>query len=250
MYAEELPATVIKDKRVSVKLKPWCYIFNLVGYVLRYLDSLRETNLLVDVSFIPSDEIFLKIGGDHGGGSFKMSFQIANVYNPNKVFSILEAKDNKSNLMLCLERFKTHIAKFSQVKWAERNFRVFLFGDYEFLCTIYGLSGASGRHPCLWCHITKDKLAVPLSERVNMFTPRSLESLKNDHRNFVYTYNSNLAKTKLANNVISSVFFDIPLENICIPGLHNSRSIYEIIERIGAFCKTIRCEDSRDNGTK
>ena len=85
-------------------LKPCCYIFNLVGYVLRYLDSLRETNLLVNVSFIPSDKTFLQIGADHEGGSFKMSFQIANVNNPNKaentvVFSILEAKDNKFNAL-------------------------------------------------------------------------------------------------------------------------------------------------------
>ena len=44
------------------------------------------------------NEIHIKIGGDHGGGSFKMSFQVANVENPNRkdntvVFSIFEAKD-------------------------------------------------------------------------------------------------------------------------------------------------------------
>ena len=169
-----------------------------MGYVIHYLDCLKENNLLVD-SFIPSDEIFLKVGGDHGGGSFKMSFQVANVENPNKpentvVFSVLEAKDYKSNLLLCLERFKTHIAKFSQVKWSERTFQVYLFGDYEFLCTMYGISGASGRHPCLWCHITKDKLQVPLSERDGIFTRRSLESLKNDYHTFMDVYNSNLSK--------------------------------------------------------
>ena len=231
LYAEELPATVIKDKRVSVKLKPWCYIFNLVGYVLHYLDSLRETNLLVDVSFIPSDEIFLNIGGDHGGGSFKMSFQIANVYNPNKaentvVFSILEAKDNKSNLMLCLERFKTHIAKFSQVKWAERNFRVFYLEIMNFCvpCMVFQ-EQVEGIH-AYGAILQKISLQYLCPERVDMFTPRSLESLKNDHRNFVDTYNSNLAKAKLTNNVISSVFFDIPLENICIPGLHITRGVY------------------------
>ena len=83
-----------------------------MGYVIHYLDSLKENNLLVDSS-IPLDKIFLKLGGDHGGGSFKMSFQVANVENPNKpentvVFSVLETKDYKSNLVLCLERFKTH----------------------------------------------------------------------------------------------------------------------------------------------
>ena len=27
--------------------------------------------------------------------------------------------------------------------------RVFMFGDYEFLCNAYGLSGASGKHHCI-----------------------------------------------------------------------------------------------------
>ena len=244
LYSEELPATFIKDNKVTFKLTPWCYIFNLVGYVIHYLDCLKENNLLVD-SFIPSDEIFLKVGGDHGGGSFKMSFQVANVENPNKpentvVFSVLEAKDYKSNLLLCLERFKTHIAKFSQVKWSERTFQVYLFGDYEFLCTMYGISGASGRHPCLWCHITKDKLQVPLSERDGIFTCRSLESLKNDYHTFMDVYNSNLSKAKLVNNVINDVFFDIPLEKICIPGLHITLGVYiKLLRELEHFAKQL-----------
>ena len=43
---------------------------------------------------IPSDEVWLKIGGDKGGGMFKMAVQIVNVRNPNApkntcVFSII-----------------------------------------------------------------------------------------------------------------------------------------------------------------
>ena len=57
-----------------------------------------------------TNEIHLKIGGDHGGGTFKMSFQVGNVEHPNKpsntiIFSHMEAKDYKSNLVLRLERF-------------------------------------------------------------------------------------------------------------------------------------------------
>ena len=48
------------------------------------------------------------------GGSFKMSFQDANTDHPNKaentvLFGIMEAKDYKANLLLCLQRFKAHI---------------------------------------------------------------------------------------------------------------------------------------------
>ena len=57
-----------------VELRPWCNIFNLVGYVLYYLDNLKAMIKLVQLSFITDVEIHLKIGGDHGCGSFKMSF--------------------------------------------------------------------------------------------------------------------------------------------------------------------------------
>ena len=113
LRCEEIPATFLKEKKIIVKLVPWCYIFNLVGYVLHYLNNLQSTGLFTDPAFIPSNDVFLKIGGDHGGGSFKMSFQIANTDHPNKVentvlFSVMEAKDSKANLLLCLQRFKTH----------------------------------------------------------------------------------------------------------------------------------------------
>ena len=53
--------------------------------VLHYLNNLQSTGLFTDPAFIPSNEVFLRIGGDRGGGSFKMSFQIANTDHPNKV---------------------------------------------------------------------------------------------------------------------------------------------------------------------
>ena len=69
----------------------------MVGHVLRHLDTLKSLNKLFQHSFIPDDEIHLKVERDHGGGSFKMSFQVGNVLNPNKpentvIFSITEAK--------------------------------------------------------------------------------------------------------------------------------------------------------------
>ena len=143
----------MNDKKIRIKLVPWCYIYNLVGFVLHYLDNLKSTGFLTNSVFIPSDEIFLKIGGDHGGGSFKMSFQVANTDHPNKaentvLFSIMEAKDYKANLLLCLQRFKAHISKLSQVNWYEKNICVFLFGDYEFLCSMVFLELVVVIHAC------------------------------------------------------------------------------------------------------
>ena len=59
---------------MTVELRPWCYIYNLVGYVLKYLSDLHAACLFFNHNFIPANEIHLKIGGDHGGGTSKMSF--------------------------------------------------------------------------------------------------------------------------------------------------------------------------------
>ena len=133
-----------------IELRTWCYLYNLVGYMLKYLNDLKSTNLIYNHPFIPTDEVHLKMCGDHGGATFKATFQIANVLNSNQpnitvIFSIMEAKDHRTNLLLWLERYKAHIKQFRKVKWEGKTFRFFLFGDYEFLCAMYGLSGASGR---------------------------------------------------------------------------------------------------------
>ena len=48
----------------------YIYIYNLVGYVLKYFSDLHVAGLFFNHNFIPADEIHLKIGGDHGGGTF------------------------------------------------------------------------------------------------------------------------------------------------------------------------------------
>ena len=63
--------------------------------------------MLVHHKFIQNNEMQVKIGGNHGGGSFKMSYQIANVHNQNStdntiVFSIFEAKNYHTNIKIRL----------------------------------------------------------------------------------------------------------------------------------------------------
>ena len=46
---------------------------------------------------IPENEVHIRLGGDAGGGSFKMAFQITNLRHPNpkpntEVFNMLHAK--------------------------------------------------------------------------------------------------------------------------------------------------------------
>ena len=74
----------------------------------------RVGRLIWHNAIIPQDEIWVKIGGDKGGGSFKMNFQIVNTPTPNAihntcVFSCFEAGDSLTNLHISLDRYKDDV---------------------------------------------------------------------------------------------------------------------------------------------
>ena len=105
------------------------------------------------------------------------------------------------------------------VEWKARTFRIFLFGDYEFLCALYGLSGAAGKHPCLWYTISSDMLVIPLSER-GRSTPRTLDSLTENYKKFRGEFNDNIKKANFASTSLTQGFLKSHYPHVCIPGLH------------------------------
>ena len=71
---------------------------------------------------IPANEVWVKVGGDKGGGSFKMSLQLANLPNPNSpantfVFTTFEAPDTKLNLHIGLDRYQNEIDAIMESQW-------------------------------------------------------------------------------------------------------------------------------------
>ena len=71
---------------------------------------------------IPQTEFRVKVGGDKGGDSFKMNFQIVNTPTPNSVqntcvFSFFEASDTTTNLHVALDRYKAQIEALEGLKW-------------------------------------------------------------------------------------------------------------------------------------
>ena len=71
---------------------------------------------------IPEDEIWFKIGGDKGGGTFKMTVQIVNVLHPNSpnntcVFSIFEAPDSVTNLEVMANMFRQQVNALESMDW-------------------------------------------------------------------------------------------------------------------------------------
>ena len=105
--------------------------------------------------------------------------------------------------------------------------RLFMAGDYELLCRIYGTSGATGtwnsttiwlniyyyigRHCCLWCHIKQQDLKLAPT------TPhegRSLATLTRAHSDFVSKGKSDHSKVKEYFNVLAPPILVIPLDQV------------------------------------
>ena len=62
------------------------------------------------------------MGGAHGGGNFKLTYQIANVAKPNSkddglVRSLSEAKDYQINMKSGLSRFARQIDELQNMVW-------------------------------------------------------------------------------------------------------------------------------------
>ena len=75
-------------------------------------------------------KFWVNIGSDHGGGSFKMCFQIPNVEEPNAaqntaVFCCFLAPDSHVNLSLTLVRFEKQSKALSDLKWRDKKIRAF-----------------------------------------------------------------------------------------------------------------------------
>ena len=82
---------------------PYGRVADLPRFLDRLLDSNDEQNLLTwPEVFIPEDEIWIKIGGDHEKNSLKFTLQIANTAKPNArhntvVIAIAAVRDTHDN---------------------------------------------------------------------------------------------------------------------------------------------------------
>eukprot|EP00731_Ephydatia_muelleri_P037932 Em0602g1a len=72
--------------------------------------------------FLPASEMWIKLGGDKGGGTFKMNFQIINFAAPNSVnntcvFCCFETDDRYTNLHIALERYEEQVEHLQGMTW-------------------------------------------------------------------------------------------------------------------------------------
>ncbi|XP_038063028.1 uncharacterized protein LOC119733716 [Patiria miniata] len=203
----------------------------LVHKVHQQLDAYDKTDQLTwHDGLIPADEIWLKLGGDKGGKIFKQMFQMANLQHPNSpqhtiVVCAFEATDSQFNMDLGLMHFREQVVQLMSSQWRGRKFKLFVFGDYKYFCKIYGLTGPTGRHCCLWCTMQYSDMRLPLQMRTKNCEPRSLESMKRSLDEF-RSKGGIPAKAKNFHNVIREPLMSVPLSQVCIPGLHISLGLF------------------------
>ena len=196
------------------------YVTDLAGFVM---DKFEALNLLTwDNNAIPEDQIWLKVGGDHGGGSFKMSLQMANIKSPNfkhNTFMICmaNATDSGFNLREILSTYRREIDALENLTLKEKTTKLHMLGIFT-SCAVSGLSGAIGTYPCLWCYTTKPKMQTSHKVQPHVLD-RQRRGIKRDYSAFK---RDGKDKTKAAkyHNVIRCPVFRIELDRVCRPYLH------------------------------
>ena len=117
----------------SLKETPIVYAKDLCSFVTDLLDKYNEQQLLdFHDGNIPDDHIWVKIGGDHVGNSFKLCLQIANVKSPNskdKTFMItmFNGKDTAENLRRALWHYRHQVYKLKKLKWMGKSIKLLFF---------------------------------------------------------------------------------------------------------------------------
>ena len=207
-----------------VEQRPLVKVGDISKFVKNVLDQFAQLNKLTWSDNFPRDEIWIKIGGDHGGTGFKMCLQVLNVHCPNSpanTFAImyLDGKDYRDNLVKVLLPLRDEITQLHSDSWQGKRFTVFLCGDYDFLSKMYGLSGAKGTHCCLWCSIKSKQIQLDPQTR-EPITRRKLSSIKVQQRRFETEGDGKKSKAASYENCIYAPIWDIRIQYVCPPYLH------------------------------
>ena len=153
-----------------------------------------------------------------------MTMQIANVNNPNakhntSILVMSPCKDTHENIKWILQPYQQQLTDLNGMHWRDKTVRVFVFGDYDFLLKAYGLSGPTGKHPCLYCTATKLQFQHPPVINSRNITQRSLLHIHADHRRLRRSKNKN-KQAKHFNNAAKKPVLSVDLDHVAPPYLH------------------------------
>ena len=83
---------------------------------------------------VPDSEVWIKVGGDKGGGTTKFYFQVVNVAKANSLFNttcfcVFAADETLPNIHMAMDRFKDQVNSLQDMKW-----RYFFFSNKLDFC--------------------------------------------------------------------------------------------------------------------
>ena len=212
------------EKNKYEREAPVAKVENLLDLVKQLLDQYDKEEMLTwHNSQIPEDEVWLKIGGDHGGGSFKLMLQIANLQNPNSeentcLLAIVNCKDTPTSLWRILSPFKQQIADLQAMAWRDKRIKLFLFGDYDFFAEIVWNQRSSVYTPLSVLYSIKKQIQKPLNCNQRNIKLQTLKKLKFNNKRY-RRVKKKIAK--LDNNVIHRPMVKLELSQVAPPYLHN-----------------------------
>eukprot|EP00731_Ephydatia_muelleri_P023365 Em0015g948a len=189
------PSFCLSSGGEEIRGAPLVFMPDLNQKVIQMLDDDHSVGRLTwRNGIIPQTEVWVKLGGDKEGNTTKMNFQIINVPTPNTihntcVFCCFAATDSVTNL---------HSAT--------------------------GPLQRPGKYPCLICEIPQKQMAVPPSLR-KCYPLRSLEHIQESHKQFMAA-GGKRKKVKNYMNYVTEPIFDIPIDQVCLPGLHITQGIF------------------------
>ncbi|XP_072022414.1 uncharacterized protein [Amphiura filiformis] len=115
-----------------------------------------------------NNEMWMKIGGDKGGTSTKLAYQLVNEVNANSrdgtnILAMFDAVDTGNNMKKVYDIYQDQLIDLQNkteilVNGQPKFLRTFYYGDYEALCKSLGHMGPSSSFPCLWCNVTLHEL--------------------------------------------------------------------------------------------
>ena len=195
---------------------------NIKKFTTQLLDSYDDRGMLTSHDgTIPESQIWIKIGGDHGKGSFKVSLQVCNLKDANSsknthLLYMVGVKDTVDNLREIFMQIGDDINSLDGLRWKEKTIILFFCGDYDFLLKVMGLSGAQGTYPCLFCHASKRTF----STKKYSYKPRTIKTLAKDKKAFDEQGRGDKAQARNYNNVIREPLITTNLAAIVPPYLH------------------------------
>lgn len=107
--------------KLSVRIFSWV-MASIIPEIIVCILRFRTGQLTCHGGQIPENCLFLKIGDDHGQGSTKFEFRLANVLKPNSskktvVFAIFHAKDTRNNRRAVTSNYKKQLKDLLSTTW-------------------------------------------------------------------------------------------------------------------------------------